>query len=98
MILAELPKSKNCGCFFKKHNCHEYVQFVDMYRGFFFADSSQWQKLDWWQEERNAKKARRDITSPLVVAVAFDGLGLVHLLLFLNVLTPNVLSISVGYG
>ena len=23
MILAELPESKNCGSFFKKHNCHE---------------------------------------------------------------------------
>ena len=23
MILAELPERKNCGCFFKKHHCHE---------------------------------------------------------------------------
>ena len=35
MILAELPESKNCWSFFKKHNCHEWVQFFDMYRCFF---------------------------------------------------------------
>ena len=35
MIFAELPKWKNCGCFFKKHHCHEYIQFFDIYRGFF---------------------------------------------------------------
>ena len=23
MILAELPQLENCGCFFKKHHCHE---------------------------------------------------------------------------
>ena len=37
MILAELPERKNCGSFFKKHICHESVQFFDMYRCLFFC-------------------------------------------------------------
>ena len=35
MIFAELPEWKNCRCAFKKHNCHEKVQFFVIYRGFF---------------------------------------------------------------
>ena len=35
MILAGLPDWKNCKCFFKKHNCHEWVQCFDIYRGLF---------------------------------------------------------------
>ena len=35
MIFAELSEWKNCGCFFKKHHCHEQVQFFDIHRGFF---------------------------------------------------------------
>ena len=31
MILTELPERKNCGSFFKKHNRHEQVQFIDVY-------------------------------------------------------------------
>ena len=35
MILTEFLQGKNCGSFFKKHNCHEWVQIFDVYRRFF---------------------------------------------------------------
>ena len=35
MIFAEFPQGKNCGSFFKMHNCDEEVEFFDVYSGFF---------------------------------------------------------------
>ena len=35
MVLAEFRERKNCGSFFKKDNCREWVEIFDIYRGFF---------------------------------------------------------------